>query len=298
MAKLLAKRFIQRPDTKAVQLERDGGKMKQGDWFPDSRIDAVKRPNSPHLPVGFSMDHLLAHIEGTRTYGHYLLDDNNDCKLFSFDIDLEETGSWCRIPNWNDLPFELYDDVNRQELWAIDNSVVTENVNPRALWHDRSAVEARNWYKFQLKSLAHRFAAVITGKLELPCAVAYSGSKGVHVYGFLDGPTPGDEARAAAETVMLLMDEWDLKRGKNFFQHKNLDPQTGFPSISVELFPKQETLGKDGAKLGNLMRLPLGKNWKNPKDPCFFIDMTTPLGVMKPHPNPEKLLTDGDPFAL
>jgi hypothetical protein len=46
------------------------------------------------------------------------------------------------------------------------------------------------------------------------------------------------------------------------------------------VFPKQDSLaGKD---LGNLMRLPLGRNLKNPKDPTFFIDMTTPMGVMSP----------------
>src|SRR5687767_4638892 len=88
LAKAFARRFIQRPDVKAVQLDRDAGHLSQGDWFPDTKIDPAKRPNSPHLPHGFNMDHLLAHLAGERTYGHYLLNSADECKMFAFDIDL------------------------------------------------------------------------------------------------------------------------------------------------------------------------------------------------------------------
>ena len=94
---------------------------------------------------------------------------------------------------------------------------------------------------------------------------------------------------------MDMVGEFTPKKGDNFFVHNNDDPIHGFQNFSVEIFPKQDSV-KD-KNLGNLVRLPLGTNFKNPKDPTFFIDMTTPIADFKPHPNPIKLLTEGDPFA-
>lgn len=271
LAKLFASRFIQRPDVKAVQLERDAGTLHQGDWFPDNRIDPAKRPNSPHLPRGFKMEHLVAHIAGQRTYGHYLLSPENLCKVFVFDIDLDKTGTWV----------------------SMDAEQVHENVNPRELWADRRAGEARNWYKYQMKVLGHKLAKQIR-ELGIDCAVAYSGSKGIHVYG-MTGSLPAQEVREAAMLVLDLIDEFDPERGKNFFRHRNDDPVHGFQNFSIEVFPKQDTL--DGKSLGNLVRLPLGTNFKNPKDPTFFLDMTAPIAQFKPHPDPVALLTSGECFA-
>ena len=132
-------------------------------------------------------------------------------------------------------------------------------------------------------------------ELDIDCAVAYSGSKGVHVYGFMPEPTPASQVRAAALLVMEMTDEFEVLKGKHFFKHKNQDPQSGFPNFSVEVFPKQDNL--EGKDLGNLMRLPLGKNQKNPQDPCFFLDMTSPIGLFKPVTDPVELLTNGNPFA-
>lgn len=294
MARLLAKKFIQRPGVKAIQLDRDGGGLSQGDWFPDNRINVERRPNSPHLPLGFNMDHLLAHLAGERTYGHYLLDDDSMCKLFAFDIDLEKSGSFVVQPDWTKMP-EGVD----EELWFRENTVIEvvdgKGDTIRDLWMDRSrtAAPARAWFKYQMKHLAHMLAAKVV-ELEIPCAVAYSGSKGIHVYGFT-GSLPATEVREAAMLVLDLLDEFEPMRGKNFYQHKNDDPFHGFQNLSIEVFPKQGSL--DGKSLGNLMRLPLGRNWKNPKDPTFFVDMTTPLAVMKPHSDPIKLLEGGDPFV-
>lgn len=298
LAKLLAKRFIQRPDTKAIQLDRNGGGLSVGDWFPDTRIDPVKRPNSPHLPRGFNMPHLLAHLNGERTYGHYLLDDDDNCKLFAFDIDLEKAGTWVQQPNWTEAdPFTT---AQAEEEWFQNNCVKhvvagTGVPNMRDLWMDRSraAAPARTWMKFQMKQLAHMVASKVV-ELDIPCAVAYSGSKGVHVYGFT-GVLPAQEVREAAMLVLDMIDEFEPMRGKNFFQHKNDDPIHGFKNFSIEVFPKQGSL--EGKSLGNLMRLPLGKNWKNPKDPTFFVDMTTSLADFKPHSDPVKLLEGGNPFV-
>jgi len=44
------------------------------------------------------------------------------------------------------------------------------------------------------------------------------------------------------------------------------------------------------------MGLPLGKNRKAPKEPKFFIDMTTPMADFRPV-DPVKALTTTDPFS-
>lgn len=299
LAKAFAKRFIQRRDVKAIQLDRPGGGLSAGDWFPDTRINIEKRPNSPHLPVGFNMAHLLAHLSGERTYGHYLLDADSNCKLFVFDIDLEKSGTIVKQPNWESLPFEHYDNPAAQEEWYIENSV-TEVVDGkgstlRDLWMDRrrEAAPSRAWLKYQMRHLSQIIASKVH-EMNLPTAVAYSGSKGVHVYGFT-GSLPAKEVREAAMIALDMSGEFEAVRGNNFFKHKNDDPFTGFANFSIEVFPKQDSL--EGKSLGNLVRLPLGVNHKNPKDPTFFVDMTTPLAELKPHANPVKLLEEGNPFA-
>jgi hypothetical protein len=278
------------PDVKAVQLEKAGGGLGPGDWFPDTRVNTQRRPNSPHLPVGFTMPHLLAHISGERTYGHYLLGSDGTAKVFAFDIDLittphgkEPTGTWV----------ETF-------VFKEGKDVVHEGVDPLVLWRsrDKSAKIARMWYKYQMKMLAHKFCKAILDisdeyKLNMECAAAYSGHKGVHVYGFT-GKMEAPAVREAALLVLDTIDEFEPNKGVNFWRHKNPDPIHGFQNFSIEVFPKQVEL-KEG-KLGNLMRLPLGVNHKAPQDPTFFLDMRSPLGQFTPHPNPVELLTKGNPF--
>lgn len=48
----------------------------------------------------------------------------------------------------------------------------------------------------------------------------------------------------------------------------------------METFPKQSSM--EGKKYGNLMRLPLGVNRKNPSDPCFFVDRTKAYSRLDP----------------
>jgi hypothetical protein len=280
LAALFAKRFIARPDVKAVQFDADAGTFHRGDWFPDIKIDPARRPNSPHLPHGFKMSHLLAHIGGQATYGHYMLNSDDMCKMFAFDIDLAEKGSY---PNG---VFAEMDGPN----------AIIEVEDLRAGWQSRHKdyAELRTHLKWQMKLLSHVLAKKVV-ELDIDCAVAYSGSKGVHVYGFMPEPMPAAEVRAAAHLVMEMADEFELLKGKHFFRHKNQDPQNGFPNFSIEVFPKQDSLAdKD---LGNLMRLPLGTNQKNPQDPTFFLDMTSPIGQFKPVSDPVSLLTNGNPFA-
>lgn len=293
---LIAKRFIQRRDVKAVQFS-------SGAYVPDRELKnrQTQQPDPGRFgPLGFKIQHLRDHLAGTATYGHYLLDADSKCRVFCFDIDLEQSvydgatgelkehgGAWVKLPGLNEV--ENNPNMTEEEFNAY---CTTTYCNPRAVWSDRRAVEARNWYKYQFGMLARQFTKVIQQDLGLPCAAAYSGNKGIHVYGFT-GEMPAHDVRAAANMVLEIMDVWELKKGQHFFQHRIKNPIMGYPSMSVEVFPKQDNL--DGKDLGNLIRLPLGKNLKSP-DPTFFLDLTSPVAKMVPHSDPIKLLETGDPY--
>lgn len=276
LAVLFAKRFIQRRDVKAVQLK-----------FPDREIytpDREIKPErlGPYAPLGFEMHHLHQHINGQATYGHYLLDADSQCRMFAFDVDLETTGFY--------MPTAMWTEGVSEEAWEQQSAPIA--VNPREAWLDR-AHPGRPWMKTQMGILARRLINAVQTETGLPCAAAYSGSKGIHVYGFT-GPMPAEQVRAAAVYVLETTQDWTLYKGNSIYKHKVQDPDLGYPNFSIEVYPKQGSL--DGKDLGNLMRLPLGRNLKS-EDPCFFLDLNTPAGVMAPHQNPVKLLDSGDPYA-
>lgn len=271
----MGERFIQRTDVKAIQFS-------SGAYVPDNYAE-LKNPDR-YQPLGWLGRHVLAHLQGERTYGYYLLDQDSMTKSFAFDIDLETKGTWVEFPDLEDAA-----DMDEE---AFDSATKIHLCNPRELWHDREAVGARSWFKWQMSQLAHMFCSVIKNDLKLPCAAAYSGSKGIHVYGFT-GPIPAQEAREGALLVLDILGQFEPLRGENFFRHKE-GGIMGFPSFSVEIFPKQSSIeNKDG--YGNLMRLPLGRNLKSP-DPTFFLDLSAPLAQLRPHPDPVKLLTSGEPY--
>lgn len=129
-----------------------------------------------------------------------------------------------------------------------------------------------------MRMLANMLMRSIHENLELPCAAAYSGNKGIHVYGFT-GSVSAEDARDGAMIVLDGVGDFILAKGRNFFKHKNQHAYEGYPNFSIEVFPKQSTLSdKD---LGNLVRLPLGKNNKS-SDPTFFIDMNAPMSTLQP----------------
>ena len=247
---LIASRFIARTDVKAVQ-HRDGS------WSPHT--DTGKR-DGKHIP--WSRADLEAHVSRKKTFGHYLLNQDDQCKLFAFDIDLNDKGVWP----------EGYTSIEEAD------KVEPVEFNPREAWLDRKH-PARPWLKWQFKYVASVLMSSIHRTLEIPCAAAYSGGKGIHVYGF----TGLKSATYTREAMQIVLDDvgiFKIKRGKNFYEAKDQDYWTGLPNLSVETFPKQESLsGGDG--LGNLMRLPLGRNLKS-NDPTFFIDMTSPVGQLAP----------------
>jgi len=258
---LIAQRFIQRSDVKAFQHA-------DGSWHPERT--KITRAN------------LEDHVAGKRTMGHYLLDKDSNCKLFAFDIDLEKVGWLPTLPKPGTNqpgadPWNVSDEEMQKYFDSFAECGPDVPKGPREAWKDRSHI-GRFWMKFQFHTIAHLIGAAIEKELEIPWAAAYSGAKGVHVYGFT-GKMDAGSVREAGLIVLDSMDMFEPLRGQNFFRTKNQDPTDGYPNLSIETFPKQSSL--DGKDLGNLMRLPLGRNLKS-SDPTFFIDMTAPMAELKP----------------
>jgi hypothetical protein len=266
IANLLAKMFIARPDVKAIQY-------RNGAWSPHTTDG---KHDSPKVP--WRREDLEAHLAGTQTFGHYLLNPDNKCKLFAFDIDLEKNAG----PD-KPVPFQGYYPDDDGEIHEFD---------PRVDWTNR-AHPSRKWSKYQLKMMASILMKAIYEELDIPCAAAYSGSKGVHVYGFV-GLSDAAEVREGAKIVLDAIGNFTAIRGDNFYKWNDADPVRGYPNLSIEVFPKQDKINGP-EHYGNLMRLPLGKNLKSP-DPTFFIDMRTPMSEMKPV-DPIWALTTTDPWG-
>lgn len=276
LAKLLAKRFVQRKDVKAVQVA-DGG------------YRPVREP--------WKLRDFVDHVTGEQTFGHYTCDADGLTKLVVFDIDLDDikdkTGTWC------DIPDEKLAECNSEADFR-DALQVYSGINPREEWHNRRS-PARNWLKYQLRSMCDYITSGVQNHLELQSAAAYSGNKGCHVYAFFPEPV---DARVARKAALLTLEYagkliapgggFELHKGVNFFKHSLDDAYYGFENMTVEIFPKQASM--EGKDLGNLVRLPLGRNYKNPKDPTFFIDQTLAVKELKPHPDPVLLLETGNPF--
>lgn len=263
VVKLFASKFIARHDIKAIQ-------RRNGDYNPvNSKI---------------TRQDLLDHLAGTYTYGHYLLNTNSQCKLLAFDIDLEPTGLLPTI-------------IAENGWWA--NFVPG---NPREVWRTRSNQVERAFLKYQLRSLAEKLARLVRDLLEVPCAIAYTGTKGLHVYGFT-GLMDAKDVRYAAEIVIEEYGKLEPYRGNHFFRHKleiderrAQDPYLSYDQLAVEVFPKQTDMSNKTH--GNLMRLPLGRNLKNPKDPTFFLDLRSNFGENCFSPrDPVEVLNLHDPWA-
>ncbi len=255
LSNLLASKFIARPEPRAMQRAT-------GEW-------------TPQRGEKFTRSALVDHLTKVRTYGHYMMNTDDKVKLFAFDLDLNKTG---RLPT-------------KQGVTGQWQNFVPSS--PRDFWMARTKGPARDMLKYQMKLLAHELARVIQAELDIPTAVAYSGSKGLHVYGFT-GLISGSLAREGALAVLEATKRWELIRGKNFCgtvqRNEVMSPDQTFEQFELEVYPKQETLqDKD---LGNLMRLPLGTNLKSPKDPAFFVDMRTAMTDLSPRSAIESLTTD------
>lgn len=225
LVKLLGTKFIQRKDVKAFQRE-------DGAWFPDR--------------TKFTMQDFADHLEGRKTLGHYMLDQDGYCKLFAFDLDLvkharnctETTCKGCAVTFANLVP----DDNGNPQ--AQDEPLVGI---PREMYYAGSP--ALDTLTINLRCLAEGLALKID-KIGVPVAVATSGHKGLHVYGFT-GSIPAEAARQLALNVLEELSVFEPFRGQNFWRHK-----FAYEVLDIEVFPKQGSL--EGKDLGNLMKLPLG----------------------------------------
>lgn len=274
---LIAKLFIARTDVKAYQA---GPGRFHGQYFTHT---VGPRENPTYLP--WDRNALIAHIAGQTTYGHYLLNTDNTCKLFAFDIDIKkldetnvENSAW--LPS---LPMPTLDAEgwNSERSWDAWLQSFTWR-DGRLAWQDRRD-PARDYIKGAMRSLAATLERVIIEELQIPTAIAYTGSKGLHVYGFT-GSMPAAEVREAAMLVIealpivptrgKMIYEWDSPLERAHEDHK---------IFTIEVFPKQDEISASGG-FGNLMRLPLGKNQKS-NDPTFFVKtIDTPLGSLLPTP--------------
>jgi hypothetical protein len=238
VAKLFAQHLIIRPDVKAFQ--RDNGA-----WYPEhSKIE---------------MTDLLRHLDGNSSMGHYTVSPEGMTKFFAFDIDLEEAKPDRGI--WYPMPVQC--NCTPEEVCSWDDF---ENADPRGEWKSGAMTTCTERFLiYQLRTMAHLLADTTEQTLGVRTAVAYSGSKGVHVYA-LTGPISAADARAGAQIVLDQTNRFELLRGQNFFKHRAIhdDPILDMPQLSVEVFPKQDSVEGKAEKLGNLMRLPLGWNRNTP----------------------------------
>lgn len=259
LVRLFASKLISRPDVKARQHDN-------GSYMP-VREDP-RDTSSAAIP--WKAADIQAHLSGSATYGHYLLNTDDTTKLFCFDLDLRST----RMQDGAEVP-DGY--LPSEGLEAGDVPAAFTNANPRAVWADRKD-QRRNYLKYCMRLCGHMLAERIYSELKIPVAVAYSGSKGLHVYG-LTGRIPAADARDGAQIVLDSMGIFELERGDSVYRTTDPHADHPFQNFTIEVYPKQASL--EGKDLGNLLRLPLGRNRKS-KDPTFFVDMTSPLSELRP----------------
>lgn len=259
VAELLMRYFVQRRDVKAYQCMQ----VHEIDTSKPAKFQQKPHPPGGYHPIRseFTVEDMKRHLGRKITYGHYLMDSANMCRVFAFDIDLDKEGTWPLKPG----------EEGNNDFVAF---------NPMAHWMSRKPDFARTWIKYQFRMMSQMLAKAIQDELGLPALIAYSGSKGMHVYA-LAGPITGEQARAGIDIVLDSLGCFEPVRGRNFFKHVNRDPIHGYPNFTVEVFPKQERVDNKTKGLGNLMRLPLGRNQKT-TDPTFFVDCRHPMAELKP----------------
>lgn len=252
IANLLAAKFIARSDVKAIQ-----------------------NPDGSYMPrrQAFSREDLLAHIRGEVTYGHYMLNLDNKVKLIVFDIDIDKTA---RLPTrysadegYTDFA-EIGCPVQPCKIDGCEHKGARDVWRARGLQQDDIRITQRAYLSGQLRGIANKLMRGVDEYLQVPTTMAYTGSKGVHVYAFT-GLVEADLARVGQRVVFDGLGTFSESKGNNFFKHVELDgPEESYSSLTVEVFPKQSEITSEG--FGNLVRLPLGKNRHNPAHPTFFMD--------------------------
>lgn len=195
-------------------------------------------------PVPWSLRDLARHLSGAVTYGHYLVDEAGLCRIVAFDVDFDGEYPW------------RGESLNPREIFGTDHP-------------------ARKELNRQIRGLADGLAWRLKRHYpQLVVATAFSGSKGIHVYGMFGNPTRADTAREVGLAVLDSFGCFEPWKGKSFYRHKN-----EYQQLAVEVFPKQEKIGQGG--FGNLLRLPLGVN-KKTKRRAFFYDVRADVQELRP----------------
>lgn len=242
IAKLLAGNFIERRDVKAIQT-------KTGEYQPHRSGPQPRYSDRPLVP--FDLASLTQHVEGEQTFGHYLVKpETQTARCFVFDIDLNESSTY------HDPDLNLDTDINPREEWM-------------------KSTTCKRDLALQLFAMAQGLAFRVDKLVGVRVMVAYSGNKGLHVIGCPGPGTPAVECRGLAMDVLDSLQCFEPVKGNNFYRHS-----TGYPSLEVEIFPKQDVIRNDG--YGNLVRLPLGINRKNHNNnnKGFFLRMDVPFGKL------------------
>lgn len=253
----LGRCLIERRDVKAVQDN-------QGHYRPAGNYEQTDKGwvCTEHHP--FTMTDLVDHLNGTKTYGHYVVSPEGKCRVFAFDIDLKAEG---RLREWDEAASD----------WAY------RDVAARDVWRTHEPVEDYTDLQVQLRCMAEGLALRVSRTLGIPVLVAYSGCKGMHVYG-LTGSVDAGDARTLAVGVLQSFECFEPARGNAFWRHRD-----AYHSLEIEVFPKQDEIRSDG--FGNLIRLPLGINRKSRQE-GFFVDLSAPTNVLRPD-DPMLALTAG-----
>lgn len=262
LVNIIASRFITRRDVHALQHSEG--------------YRPVKAPITRSL--------IEDHLNCNTTIGHYLVYKTH-CKFFCFDIDWETEGEFYIEPDLTLVPAGSIADA---DAWYAENRQGPYPANPRILWQNRDPA-SRPYFKERLRTIGEILTSHIHN-LGLPTCMTYSGSKGIHVYGFI-GLTDAELVRAVALKVIADTGVFVPGKGANFFK----DSTGEFPGMSLELFPKQSRV--DEGHYGNLMRLEFGVNLKAPNDPCFLVNQKLPHTQLAPHPDPTTVLESGNPWA-
>lgn len=223
LARMVNAKFISRKDVKARQK-------------PDGSYYPVKSGDN-YLP--WTERDMLDHLEGTQTFGHYLVSTDGMAKFFAFDIDLVKPTAENQ-PVWRTVPF------NPREVWLAPHN--DEDATQQEIKID---LGCQLWA--MADGLAHRTMKLMGDDVKV--CIAYSGCKGLHVYALTGKLTAADQ-RVLAVEVLDSFDVFKTSKGNNFWQHG----EGLYDCLEIEVFPKQDGVGNGG--FGNLMRCPLGVNQK------------------------------------
>jgi len=226
---LLAKKFINRSDVKAVQWSDGAG-------------------YNPLRGKPFTYRDLKQHLSGEKSYGHYMVSQDDMSKLGAFDLDAGR----------DEITINLYEEesdrMSGPEITFVPREAMAQLDHPGRETYIR-------FLRVAAAGLEAFSSRMIPGCMT---ATSFSGGKGLHVYVFMPSQMKSDRIRKLLSSVMgKTRPTWEPLRGDNFWH----TPNQIFPGIEIELFPKQSKI----SDLGNLMRLPLGRHNKTKMD-AFFID--------------------------